>query len=184
LVTLLIVGTFITIYIIESRERINNTLTFATRVINKVIHFFRPSRPEAFNIEAAQKTFGELHENYKIFKNNWRALKMPFVYMTIANLTEVAAIYVVYIAFGKFVNVGGVILAYAVANAAGLISVLPAGIGIYEALMTAVLAATGIPASLSIPVTIMYRVLNMFVQLVPGYVLYQRAVKGGLSEKP
>src|SRR5438105_10621856 len=108
---------------------------------------------------------------------------MPFVYMTIANITEVASVYVVYIAFGKLVNVGAVILAYAVANFAGLISVLPAGIGIYEGLMTAVLAATGIPAKLSIPVTLMYRVLNMFIQLTPGYVLYQRAVRNGLAKK-
>src|SRR5206468_3136643 len=114
--------------------------------------------------------------NYMIMKSRWPALKMPFVYMVIANITEVAALYVVYIAFGQFVNVGAVILAYAVANFAGLISVLPAGIGIYEGLMTAVLAATGIPASVSIPVTVMYRVLNMFIQLVPGYYFYQRSL--------
>jgi uncharacterized membrane protein YbhN (UPF0104 family) len=66
-----------------------------------------------------------------------------------------------------------------VANFAGLISVLPAGIGIYEGLMTAVLAATGIPPELSIPVTIMYRVLNMTLQLTPGYILYQKALRGG-----
>jgi uncharacterized protein (TIRG00374 family) len=95
----------------------------------------------------------------------------------------VAAVYAVYIAFGQLVNVGAVILAYAVANFAGLISVLPAGIGIYEGLMTAVLAATGIPAEVSLPVTIMYRVLNMTLQLTPGYVLYQNAVGKGLGKK-
>jgi len=70
-----------------------------------------------------------------------------------------------------------------VANFSGLISVLPAGIGIYEGLMTAVLVATGIPAELSIPVTIMYRVLNMTLQLTPGYYFYQKAVKQGLTSK-
>jgi uncharacterized protein (TIRG00374 family) len=102
--------------------------------------------------------------------------------MMIANITEIAAIYAVYIAFGQYVNIGAVILAYAIANFAGLISVLPAGIGIYEALMTAVLAVTGIPAEVSIPVTLMYRVLNMFIQLTPGYFFYQKAVSEGVSE--
>jgi len=106
---------------------------------------------------------------------------MPFMYMMIANATEVAALYTVYVAFGQYVNVGAVILAYAVANFAGLISVLPAGIGIYEGLMTAVLAATGIPAEVSIPVTLMYRVLSMFTQLVPGYFFYQKAVREGVT---
>ncbi len=183
LVTLLVVGTLIGVYIIDSRSRINSFLTFITRLINGLIHIFRPSRPETFHIERAQKVFSELHDNYMIIKNRWRELKTPFIYMLIANITEVAALYVVYIAFGKLVNVGAVILAYAVANFAGLISVLPAGIGIYEGLMTAVLVATGIPAEVSIPVTVMYRVVNMFIQLTPGYVLYQNALRSGLTAK-
>ncbi len=177
LVTLLIVGTWIALYIIEDRRRINAALTWLTRAINWLIHLVRPHRPETFNIERSQKTFNELHDSYEELKTHWRELKVPFLYMMLANATEIGAIYAVYIAFGHLVNVGAVILAYAVANFAGLISVLPAGIGIYEGLMTAVLAATGISPAVSIPVTIMYRVLNMVIQLTPGYVLYQKALR-------
>ncbi len=180
MVTLLVVGTFIVIYIVESRQRINSAVTFITKTINKFVHFFRPKHQEILNIAGAQKIFDELHDNYQLLKYRWRELKRPFLYMMVANATEIGALYIVYIAFGQFVNVGAVILAYAVANFAGLISVLPAGIGIYEALMTAVLAATGIPAKISIPVTVMYRVINMFVQLAPGYYFYQKA----LHERP
>jgi putative heme transporter len=184
LITLMIVRTFVGIYIIESKQRINSFLTFATKAVNWLIHLIRRHQPETFNLESAQVTFLELHESYMTLKSGWRELKMPFLYMLWANITEIATIYAVYVAFGQYVNVGAVILAYAVANFAGLISVLPAGIGIYEGLMTGVLAATGISASVSIPVTIMYRVLNMFIQLTPGYYFYQKAVKNGLSVKP
>lgn len=183
IITLVVVGTFVGVYIIESRQRINAFLTFITRALNWLIHLVRRKTPETISIKRAQEAFNELHDNYQLLKQNLWALKMPFVYMLIANATEVAAIYVVYIAFGELVNVGAVILAYAVANFAGLISVLPAGIGIYEGLMTGVLAATGIAASLSIPVTVMYRVVNMFIQLTPGYILYQRAVRAGIGKK-
>jgi len=179
----MIIGTFIVIYVIEDRQRINSFLTYATKAINYIVHVFRRKHPETISIERAQETFNELHENYELIKTKWRELKKPFFYMMLANITEVAAIYMVYIAFGRFVNVGAVILAYAVANFAGLISVLPAGIGVYEGLMTAVLAATGIPPELSLPVTLMYRVLNMAMQLTPGYYYYQKAVKQGLSTK-
>lgn len=182
LITLLVVGTFAFIYMIESRDRINSFLTFITRILNRMIGLVRRRNPETINIKGAQVAFGELHDNYQLMKENWQDLKIPFLYMTIANVTEVAAVYVVYIAFGSLVNVGAVILAYAVANFAGLVSVLPAGIGIYEGLMTAVLVATGIPAGLSIPVTIMYRVINMGIQLAPGYYLYQKALRGGLDK--
>lgn len=182
LITCLIIGTGIALYIIESRSRINAALTFMAKLLNLIIHFFRRSKPETINIESAQKTFNELHDSYVTLKSKWRELKTPFIFMVLANATEVAALYVVYIAFGEYVNVGAVILAYAVANFAGLISVLPSGIGVYEGLMTGVLVATGIPAELSIPVTIMYRVVNMFIQLTPGYFLYQKAVKNGVSK--
>ena len=99
------------------------------------------------------------------------------MYALMANVAEILTIYVVYIAFGQWVNPGAVIIAYAIANSAGLVSVLPGGIGIYEALMTAVLASAGVPAGVSLPVTVMYRVLNMTIQLPPGYVLYHKAVQ-------
>jgi uncharacterized membrane protein YbhN (UPF0104 family) len=50
----------------------------------------------------------------------------------------------------------------------------------YEALMTAVLVAAGVPAGVSLPATVMYRVLTMAVQLPPGGYLYHRAI----NDKP
>ncbi len=174
LATLLIVGTFFMAYIIGSKRRINAFFTTFAKFINRVIHVFRRNNPETIGIEQAKQTFTELHENYMHIRRNLDVLKKPLVYALVANLTEVGAIYAVYLAFGTVVNPGAVILAYAVANFAGLVSVLPGGVGIYEALMTAVLAAGGVPASVSLPVTVMYRVVNMGVQLPPGYYFYQK----------
>lgn len=183
LITLLIVGTLLSIYVIESRQRINRFLTAITKLLNKTINLVRRQTAETINIGRAQSVFKELHDNYQVFKSNLGALRKPFLYTMVANVTEIAALYVVYIAFGEYVNIGAVILAYAVANFAGLISVLPAGIGVYEGLMTAVLVASGIPAGLSISVTIMFRIVTMFIQLPPGYFFYQKAVRQGLGVK-
>jgi hypothetical protein len=125
----------------------------------------------------AREAVGELHQNYKLIEQQYRELKSPFWWGFWANLAEVMAVYVVYIAFGHWVNPGAVILAYAVANFAGFVSVLPGGVGVYEALMTGVLVATGVPAAVSLPVTVMYRVLNMLIQLPPGYYFYHRTLR-------
>ncbi len=101
----------------------------------------------------------------------------PFLWALVINTAAILSIYVVYVAFGEWVNIGAIILAYSVANFAGLVSVFPGGVGIYEALMTGVLAAGGVPAALSLPVTIMFRVLSTLIQLPPGYVLYHQNVK-------
>lgn len=183
IITLVIVGTLLVIYVIGSRTRIKTFLTLLTKILNRLIHFVRWSHPETINISKAQKAFEELHDNYEVFKSKWSSLKRPFFYTMLANATEIATLYSVYLAFGQPVNIGAVILAYAVANFAGLISVLPAGIGIYEALMTAVLVATGIPAEVSIPVTITYRISSLFLQLIPGYYFYQKALRQGLSSR-
>lgn len=178
--TLLVVGTGAFVMIIGSKTRINATFTFLTRVLNRILHFFLPKSPETINIKRAERAFEELHTNYKTIESRWRELRAPFLWALLANLTEVLAIYVVYLAFGEWVNIGAVILAYAVANFAGLVSVMPGGVGIYEALMTGVLVASGIPAAISLPVTVMYRVLSTLLQVPPGWILYH----GALQEDP
>lgn len=176
LVTFLVIDTLVIVYVIGSKQRINAFFTMVTRFLNRVIHLVRPQHPETFNIESAKNTFNELHENYMHIRRNLRILKLPLVFALVANLTEVGAIYAVFVAFGHWVNPGAVIMGYAIANFAGLVSVLPGGVGIYEGLMTAVQSAGGIPAALSLPVTIMYRVINMSAQLPVGYYFYQKAL--------
>ncbi len=182
--TLLLVGTFVFGFIIGSRARIGTFFTVLTRVVNRLIYMVRPKQPEAINVTRVREIFEELHENYALFRSRYKELKAPFVYALIANLTEVLAIYVVYIAFGEWVNLGAIILAYAVANFAGLVSVLPGGIGVYEALMTGVLVAAGVPAALSIPVVVMYRVVNTLLQLPPGYYYYYRTLHTDSKREP
>src|ERR1035437_640275 len=178
LTTLILVGTLIFTYVIGSRERISISSTIITRGINRIIYIVRPRHPETINITKVRYLFEELHENYILFQSHYRDLKAPFIYAFIANLTEVLAVYTVYVAFDHWVNLGAIILAYAVANFAGLISVLPGGIGVYEALMTGVLVASGIPAALCIPVVIMYRLINTIIQFPPGYFFYHRTLNG------
>lgn len=174
LVTLLIVGTTGFGYIIGNKRRIAGFFAFLSINLNKLIKMIRPNRPDAINIDKVRVLFEDLHDNYMVMSKDWRRLRAPFLWALLANTCEILSIYVVYIAFGEWVNIGAVILAYAVANFAGLISVLPGGVGIYEGLMTLVLTATGVPSRLSLPVTIMYRVLSTLIQVPPGYVLYHR----------
>jgi uncharacterized protein (TIRG00374 family) len=176
--TLLLVGTVFVTYIIGKQSRIHAFVNPFTKFINKAVAFIKRSKnkPDVIQKEQLETALNELHENFLIVKKNRSQMKVPLAYALLANATEVLSVYVVYLAFGSPVNIGAVIIAYAVANFAGVISVLPGGIGIFEALMTTVLVASGVPASLSISVTIMYRVLNSAIQLPLGYYFYQKAL--------
>jgi putative heme transporter len=178
----LVFGTAIMVYIIGSKRRINAFFTQLTVGLNWLIKLVRPNKPETINVTSAKKTFDEFHDNYLLLKKNYRGLKWPLIWALLSSVTEILTLYAVYMAFGNYVNIGAVILAYAIANFAGLISVLPGGIGVYEGLMTAVLAAVGIPPSESLPVTVMYRILTMAIQLPIGYVFYHQAINSSKSK--
>lgn len=173
---LLIVGIGLGIYVIGSESRIDGMFTFLTKALNKIIQFVRPKHPETINIKKARSGFIHLHENYLMLKKNYKKLLRPSWYAFISNILEVLTLYTVFLAFDQTINPGAVIIAYAVANFAGLISVLPGGVGIYEALMTAVLATAGVSPAVSIPVVIMYRIIIMVVQLPVGYYFYHKFI--------
>lgn len=182
--TLMVVGTFGFVLIIGSERRIRASFVAVTRFVNALVRLVQPHRPEAISLERALHAVEELHGNYKRIESQYRELKWPLFWALMANIFEVGAVYIVYVAFGHWVNAGSVILAYSIANFAGLISVLPGGVGVYEALMTAVLAVAGVPAALSLPVTVMYRVLNMGIQLPPGYYYYHKRLRAPSSSEP
>ncbi len=177
LTMMILFGTAIFAYVIGSQARIHAFFTGTTILLNRILRILRLHHADFINVSKARAVFEDFHQDYLLLRSHSHELKSPFWWAFTANMTEILAIYVVYIAFGSWVNIGAVILAYSVANFAGLVSVLPGGVGVYEALMTAVLATAGVPAQLSLPVTIMYRVLNTVLQLPPGYFLYHRTLR-------
>ena len=175
--TLLLVGTLLFVYVVGSKARINQFFTAVVKFLNGFINLFRKGTHETINVSKARDVFDDFHDNYKLLRNSMPQLKAPFYWAILANFTEILSIYAVFLAFGYHVNFGAVILAYGVANFAGLVSVLPGGAGVYEFLMTAVLATAGVPAGVSIPVIIMYRIVNTLIQIPPGYYLYQKTLR-------
>ena len=179
---LLAVAIAVSVYIIGSQKRIDSFFTFITKIINKLIQLIRPKHPETINVKRARAGFIHLHENYLELRRKYKQLSKPGGYGLISNILEVTTIYTVFLAFGEVVNPGAAIIAYAVANFAGLVSVLPGGVGIYEALMTAVLATAGVSPALSIPAIIMYRIITMATQLPIGYYYYHKFINESPAE--
>lgn len=177
IIFLVLIGAGILIYLISSSKRITAFTAFAPRLINSVIGIFRRRKKPTIDIARIERLFDSLHNDYVHVRKNWKELKRPFLWTMAMNLTELLTIYVVYLAFGHVVNFGAIIIAYAVANVAGLISILPGGVGVYEGLMTAVLTSSGVPRGLAVSATLVYRILNMVIFLPIGFVLYQIALR-------
>ncbi len=174
--TLLVVGTGLFVFIAGKRERINAFMEFLTRQFNRLVSRLHPSITEAISLARVRQIFEDFHTSFRQIQTNRQKMRAPLFYALMCNVTEILAVYVVFVAFGKFLNVGAVILAYGIANFAGTFSILPGGVGIYEALMTATLLTAGVSAAFSLPAIIMYRVVNTILQVPPGYYLYQKHI--------
>jgi uncharacterized protein (TIRG00374 family) len=165
----------VAIYIFSSEKRIKAFTAFLPKLFNVVV---KPiTKKELININKIELLFSDFHKDYVLISKDWRKLKQPFIWALVVNTTEITTAYMAYIALGSPVNPGAVILAYAIASFAGLISVLPGGIGVYEALMTAVLASAGVPKALALSATLIYRIFTIIVFVPIGFVLYQLALK-------
>ena len=174
---LVIAGTGLFVFLINSQRRIKEFVAWLPKAINKlvqVIHY--KSKKELIDIVKVERVLGEVHSGYIRLRRNKMALKKPFFYALAVNFFELLTIYLVYLAFGEMVNPGAVILAYAIANFAGLVAVLPGGVGVYEALMAAVLTVAGVDKALAISATLVYRVINLLVFIPIGLFFYHLAI--------
>lgn len=172
-----IIGAVLMIYLISSDSRIKKFTAALPNLINRFFNVFKRKKHPIIDVERIEITFGQLHEDYMYVRSNLKSLKSPFFWTMTMNLTELATIFVVYLAFESVVNPGAIIIAYAVASMAGLVAILPGGVGVYEGLMTAILTSAGIPKALALSATLVYRVLTMVIFLPVGFILYQIALR-------
>ncbi len=180
---LIIFGFLILLYIISNEKRIKKFTAALPKLVNKVAKVLHSKSKQPIDIEKIEKLFGDLHKDYKHVRKNWRDLRKPFYWTMTMNFTEILTIFLVYLAFSEIVNPGAIIISYAVANIAGLISIFPGGVGIYEGLMTAVMASAGVNKALALSATVVYRVFNMGIFLPIGYYFYHKALKGEDKEE-
>ncbi len=191
--SLIIFGSMILVYIISDAGRVKQFTGALPKLLNSFFKLFRRENKNTIDIEKIDDLFGDLHKDYKHVRKNWKDLRYPFLWTMLMNLTEIVTIFIVYLAFSEIVNPGAIIISYAVANVAGLVAVLPGGVGIYEGLMTGVMASAGVRQALALSATVVYRVFNMTISLPIGYILYRRALKEdniapesieGIADKP
>ncbi len=175
--------TAVLLYIISDEKRITSFMSFLPKAINRVFRRFHRESKNLIDIQKVDTLFHDLHKDYVHVVAHWRDLRYPFLWTMMMTFTEISTIFVVYLAFGELVNPGAIIISYAVANIAGLVSILPGGIGIYEGLMTGVMTSAGVERGLALSATVVYRVLNMALFLPIGYVLYHKALRSGSEPK-
>lgn len=165
------------VYVIGTEYRVRDFTQGMSKFLNRLIHFVRPKHPETIDLRKVEETFTELHKDYMVLKSDFRKLWPTVRWALIANVSEILLIYIAFVADGSWINPGALIIAYAIATIAGLIAILPGGLGVYEPLMATVLLSAGVPGSVALSATLVSRVITLALALGSGYILYHRALR-------
>ena len=142
---------------------------------NKVARIFTRKKRQV-NKTQTNHFFNELYHGFDVLSAKRGGWIKPLFHALMGNLAEIGTVYIVFLAFGAAPNPGVVIAGYALANMAGLASFVTLGIGAYEGAMIGSFAAFGIPFALAFAVTVVYRVLNMWLFLPIGFYFYRKSL--------
>ena len=168
---------FGTIFIVGSKRRLDKfsvgITRFANNFVNKVT---RGKKPEILKPTLISDFFGELHQDYMSIRKDSRILIKPFIWAVLANLADVALIWIAFWSLGYEISPAILFVAFGISSLASAISVTPGGAGVYEAIMIAFLASSNVPADVAIAGTLLARVTLVLGTILFGYVFYQLTV--------
>ncbi len=85
------------------------------------------------------------------------------------HIFDLLGLWIVFHAIGYPVHLGIMIAGYGLGYLAGFISLVPSGLGVFEATMTAVYKSLGLPLEVAALATLLYRLFSLWVPLLAGY---------------
>ena len=168
---------FFVVWLIQSTVRLQKFSNWITNLVNGFM--YRVSRKKIKEAVKYEKIYGflsGLHEDYNSIQAEHNILVKPFLWGMLANILDVGLIWVSFWALGSVVDPAVLFVAFGIASIAGALSVTPGGAGVYEAVMVAFLAATGVPPDVAIAGTLLARVILLAATIVFGYAFYQLTV--------
>lgn len=171
--SLILVG-ITTIFLISNRRLAEFIILTLMRPLNKLLSWFGQSSLSQANLK---NLISQFYETFDYLLKNYRLLKTPFLYVWLGVFWEICSIYIVALAFHQFINPGVITAGYIIALLASLLAIFTAGVGVYEATMTTVFVALGMPLTSAVPVVLVYRVIAMWLFLPVGLVVYRRTLK-------
>lgn len=170
-------GTIILVWLVKSKRRLENFSEWLTKKINGFVRWItRGKKRKVVKEEVFVEFFMGIHDDYLAIRRERKILIKPFIWAAVANILDVALIWISFWALGYTVDPALLFVAFGIASIVGAISVTPGGAGVYETVMVAFLAASGISADVAIAGTLLARVTLLAGTILFGYIFYQLTI--------
>ncbi len=171
-------GTALIIYIINSKKRLTKISKWVTNITNKISNILsRGKKPEILKLEIIENFFCDLHQDYLEIRREKKILVTPFIWAVIANILDVVLISIAFLSLGFWVSPAVLFIAFGISSIASVFTASPGGAGVYEAIMIAFLASSGVPADVAIAGTLLARVTLLAGTVVFGYIFYEMTIR-------
>lgn len=166
-----------TMYIFKNSHRMKSFSTWIRKTVNGVVIFFtRGKKKEVVKKDDIDNFFEEIHQDYLAILREKRVLYKPFLWSIIANVLDVALLWLAFWALGTPVNPALLYISFGISSIASTVTFTPGGAGVYEAAMIAFLTSAGVSAEVAIAGTLLARVILLSGTVLFGYVFYQLTV--------
>jgi uncharacterized protein (TIRG00374 family) len=167
-------------YLLRDRHRIDRLTERLSRIVERLARIFRWGKNRdkpLVGVDKLKSTLEDFHEGYENISHHRDRLKTPFFFILLSTFFENMVVYGSFLILGIDVNPGLVLISFALANLAGVASVIPGDVGVHEAAMIASLSVAGVPAGTALSATLLYRVFNKMLFLPVGFAAYTRLLK-------
>jgi len=165
------------IWLIKSKSRMQRFSAWISKTANRIVSFVTRGRKiDAVSHEAVLEFFEGLHDDYLAIRRERKILIKPFIWAVIANALDVALIWIAFWALGYPLDAAVLFIGFGLASIVAAVAVTPGGAGVYEAIMVAFLAASGVTPNVAIAGTLLARVVLLAGTILFGYVFYQLTI--------
>jgi uncharacterized protein (TIRG00374 family) len=169
--------TVLGVWLVKDKARLVRFSKWFTKKVNGLVKWVtRGKKPHIAKEATILEFFEGLHTDYVAIRRERRILIRPFMWATVANILDVALLWIAFWALGYQLDAALLFIAFGIASIAGAISVTPGGTGVYEAVMVTFLAAAGVPPDVAIAGTLLARVTLLAGTILFGYIFYQLTI--------
>ncbi len=145
----------------------------ARRALNAILHFLARFF-KSLRRDTVTTFMDQFYVGYRTMTDNKRRMLGPFLWSILYIVVEIATFSLAFLALGKAVSPGPVVMAYLFANIVSIVGGALISTGVFELGMAGTLVTLGVPFALAATVTTVYRTLNLLVGLPPGYIFYRQ----------
>jgi glycosyltransferase 2 family protein len=173
LIALLLWLTGYGIYLYNHRTRMRRRVGQMAHVVNRI------ARREVVNEGHVDAWLDNLFSGMRRMTSHRGAFRRTLLYACAYWFFDVLALAATFLAFGADVPWTALGIAYVVAYSIGTLAPTPGGLGAVEGIMIALFVSFGVPSATAVTVVLVYRVINFWLPIPPGLLMYGTIRRGG-----